>query len=92
MKGMFFAHLESDKETQGRVNVRTGVVKAALGPERYLLDFTGKNYRFAQVFNAEQLQAFSFFDTEEALQAFLSELRANAAPPPPAESPGGFET
>jgi hypothetical protein len=89
MKGMFFAHLGPDSDQPGRVNIRTGHVKQAVGADRYLLEFKGKNYRFAQVFNSEQLQAFSFFDTEAGLEAFIAEIMASSvkAGPPADEAP-----
>ena len=85
MKGLFFAFIEN--RPQG-LNVRTGVVKEQVGTERWLLEFTGQNYRFSNVVSAEHLEKFAFFATLDERQAFLADLAQQHMPPlPPPEVP-----
>jgi|GEM_PF-4836273 len=72
MKGQFFAF---PQKTPEGVNIRTGVVKHSVGTEHWLLQFHGPNYNFSNVFTAEQLTKFAFFDTREAQDAFIADLK-----------------
>ena len=76
MKGQFFAF---PQKTPEGVNIRTGVVKHSVGTEHWLLQFHGPNYNFSNVFTAEQLTKFAFFDTAEAQQAFINDLKYQMA-------------
>lgn len=75
MKGLLFVHLQ--EVGPGAMNIRTGIVKSQLGnSDRYLLEFQGANYRFANVFSSEQLERFAFFNTQAEQAAFIAELQA----------------
>ena len=90
MLNMLFCHISPDPTTPGRMLIKTGSVKAAVGVGRWLLEFQGKNYAFANVFSAEALEGFAFFNTAAERQAFIADLMAsNAAPEIPliAETP-----
>lgn len=80
MKGMFFVHMQ--KVGPEAFNLRTGVVKRELGNTgSFLLEFTGANYRFSNVFSPAQLEHFVLFDTEGDRAQFLKELQDSKAPP-----------
>ena len=81
MIGMFFAHIAPDPRTPGRMLIKQGTVKAAVGVGRWLLSFQGKGYNFSNVFSAEALDGFAFFDTVAERQAFIADLLAANAPP-----------
>lgn len=85
MQGSFFVNIARDPRVDGRMLIKSGVVKAQLVPGRYLLEFQGNGYRFSNVLGAEQLSNFAFFDTVEAREQFIAEL--TAAPPESAEGP-----
>jgi hypothetical protein len=96
LKSLLFVHLEKLPDGNG-INIRTGTVKQQVGAERWLLEFNGANYRFSNVFNAEQLERFAFFNTDAERQQFLTELQESrsahpgieiAPPAPPAEPAG----
>lgn len=86
MKGQFFVFLHK-QEGDNRTNIRTGVVKQAVGADRWLLQFKGKDFGFSNVFSSEQLEKFVFFDTESAQQAFINELLPKDLPMPDIEQP-----
>lgn len=81
MKGQLFVHMQDVGE--GAINLRTGLVKAQLGPDHFLLEFAGANYRFSNVFSAQQLTRFVFFNTDTERQQFLTELQSREQPPAP---------
>jgi hypothetical protein len=90
MRGQFFVHMQQLKE--GPINLRTGFVKAQLGPANFLLHFDGSTFPFSNVFTAEQLGPFVFFDTEADRLQFLTELQKEGQPnnpPPTDDSPSG---
>jgi hypothetical protein len=74
VKGLYFAHFMPDPAQPNRINVRSGVVKELVGADRFLLEFHGSNYNFSNVFNAEQLEKFAFFNTQSECQEFIKEL------------------
>jgi hypothetical protein len=85
-----------------QINLRTGIVKQQIGSDHYLLEFTGANYRFSNVFHASRLTQFVFFNTTAERDAFLAELQEQRAqskipagvtldPPPPAPAAGAPE-
>ena len=95
MIGKQFVHFSKDPTIEGRINVKTGSVKRELGGgTHFYLEFAGKNFKFGNVFSAEQLTAFAFFNTEADAIAFTNELIAQqgaasaprAALPSPAEA------
>lgn len=81
MLGSFFVHIAPGEE--GRAIIKTGIVKSQVGAERWLLEFQAKGYTFSNVFRAEQLEQFAFFNTPAARQAFVNEIMAANAPPAP---------
>jgi hypothetical protein len=88
MQGLFFAHIGPDASgVPGRLTVKTGIVKEQVGAERWLLEFQAQGYCFSNVFRAEQLEAFAFFNTPASRQAFITELMAANAPPASAAEP-----
>ena len=86
MQGLFFCHIGPDTSgAPGQLSIKSGIVKEQVGTDRWLLEFTAKGYSFSNVFRAEQLEQFAFFNTPAARQAFIMELMtANAPTPPPA--------
>ena len=88
MKGLFFALIAPDPLVKGRINIKTGVVKAAVGTDRFLLEFNGNNFRWSNVFSSEQLERFAFFITEKEQQAFIAEIigQHTVSPPTPPSS------
>jgi hypothetical protein len=81
MQGMKFAHVsQNPKALAGNMMIKIGTVKAAVGVGRWLLEFQGKGYLFSNVFPAEALDGFAFFDTVAARDAFISELIASNQP------------
>lgn len=81
MKGQFFAWIVPDANVQGRMNVRTGVVKDKIGNDSYLLQFQAPGgYKFSNVVPASKLEGFVFFDTETEQRIFLSELASQSRP------------
>lgn len=88
MKGQFFAHIVPDPKQDGRINVRIGTVKSEVGPGSWLLEFvSGSGYRFSNVFSAEQLQQFAFFNSAPERTAFLKDIMG-PTPSPMATPPG----
>lgn len=81
MVNQLFVHFAPGPD--GSLNVRTGIVKQKVGEGHYQLQFDGQNYKFANVFSAQQLTQFAFFDTKEAQRQFLAELQEQMAPPAP---------
>jgi hypothetical protein len=71
MRGQHFVFIENTPT--GR-NFRTGIVKQAVGAERFLLEFQGKGYHFSNVLNSEQLERFAFFNTPAERDAFIAEV------------------
>jgi hypothetical protein len=84
MLGLFFVNISPDPRAEGRLLIKTGLVKSQVGADRYLLEFNGKGYNFSNVFRAEQLESFAFFNTPAARAAFIEELVSSNAPPTPA--------
>jgi hypothetical protein len=75
MQGMFFAHISPDpKGVPGRMLIKQGKVRAAVGVGRWLLEFHGRGYNFANVFSAEALENFAFFNSEAERNSFIAEL------------------
>ena len=84
MLGLFFAHISPANGDTSHMLIKTGVVKAQVGAERWLLEFNAKGYNFSNVFRAEQLESFAFFNTLATRDQFIAELiAANTAPPRP---------
>ena len=83
MLGMYFAHVSPDPKVPGRMLIKQGSVKAAVGVGRWMLSFVGKNYNFSNVFSAENLEGFAFFDTPQERAAFIADLLASNALPDP---------
>lgn len=84
MQGMFFVHIGPDPKVAGRMLIKSGVVKAAVGVGRWLLQFKGNGYDFANVLSAEALESFVFFNAPSERDAFIAELLASnqlQAPP-----------
>lgn len=84
MKGQLFIHMQ--EVGPEAINIRTGVVKQQIGAERWLLEFNGAKYRFSNIFSAEQLERFVFFNTKAEQDEFLADLQAQNTPPPGAQS------
>lgn len=81
MQGQYFAHISPNpRGPEGAMLIKVGQVKAAVGVGRWLLSFQGKNYNFSNVFSAEALDGFAFFDTAEDRQKFISDLIASNTP------------
>jgi hypothetical protein len=80
MLGMFFVHIAPGGDGSGQMLVKTGIVKSAVGADRWLLEFTGKGFNFSNVFRSEQLEQFAFFNTPAARQAFITELMTANTP------------
>jgi len=98
MKGLFFVHLSENPEVPRQVNIRTGIVKDKVGSERWLLEFDSQGRKFANVFSAEQLERFAFFNSAADRAGFLDELIASQtraaqpeAPLVPMEPPAPVE-
>jgi hypothetical protein len=83
VKGLVFAHIARDQQVEGRFNIRTGIVKAAVGNSHWLLEFKGKAFKFANVLSCDDLASFQFFNTEAELQAFVAEIISANQPEPP---------
>lgn len=81
MKGLTFVELQQDPNTAGRVNIRSGTVKQAIGPNHWLLEFKGSRFRFSNVYSADDLSRFQFFNTEAEANLFIGELVSKMAPP-----------
>jgi hypothetical protein len=84
MKGLLFALITPDPLIKGRINIKTGVVKSAVGADRFLLEFEGNNFRWSNVFSSEQLERFAFFLTKPEQQAFIAEIIGQHTVSPPA--------
>jgi hypothetical protein len=77
MIGQFFAAIAKDpRGPEGRMLIKIGVVKSAVGADKYLVQFEAKGYNFSNIIPADQMGSFAFFDTKEARQIFISELLA----------------
>jgi hypothetical protein len=87
MQGYYFVHISADPQVPGRNLIKQGSVKAAVGVGRWLLEFQGKNYNFSNVFSAENLEGFAFFETPAARNAFIADLLAQNAPPQESAAP-----
>jgi hypothetical protein len=94
MQGLLFVHISPDATcaagAAGRMLIKTGIVKSAVGADRWLLEFNGKGYNFSNVFRSEQLEQFAFFNTPGARDAFIADLIASNIPqqgPTPSEIP-----
>lgn len=89
MLGQYFIFFAPQPD--GTKAIRIGIVKNKVGAERWQLEFEGVQYRFSNVFSAEQLEHFVFFDSPAARNAFIEDLKAQQAPPPveapPVEAP-----
>jgi hypothetical protein len=73
VKGLYFIAII----TQGdRANIQTGIVEDKLGATHLLLNFDGNKFKYKRTVPVGQLEAFSFFDTQEAQQLAVSELLA----------------
>jgi hypothetical protein len=80
MLGSFFVFAGPDPRNPEQGILKSGVVKAKVGEGQWLLEFTAKGYRFSNVFSADKLTNFAFFETEGERQAFIEELMASQAP------------
>jgi hypothetical protein len=77
MIGQFFAAIAKDpRGPEGRMLIKIGVVKSAVGADKYLVQFEAKGYNFSNIIPADQMGSFAFFDTKEARQIFINELLA----------------
>lgn len=83
MQGQFFVHVGADpRGAEGRMLIKSGVVKSQVGAGHWLLEFNAKGYNFSNVLRAEQLESFAFFNTAGARDAFIAELVASNTPAP----------
>jgi hypothetical protein len=80
MQGSFFVYAGPDPRNPEQGILKSGVVKAKVGEGQWLLEFTAKGYRFSNVFSADKLTNFAFFETEGERQAFIEELMASQVP------------
>jgi hypothetical protein len=86
MQGLFFSHITPDPNNPQRMLIKSGVVKSAVGPDRWLLEFEARGYNFSNILPAAALENFAFFETREARATFIRELvAANTKAEPPAE-------
>ena len=77
MIGQFFAAIGADpRGPEGRMLIKIGKVLSAVGPDRFLLQFEAKGYKFSNVVSADQLGSFAFFDSIAAREQFVGELLA----------------
>jgi hypothetical protein len=95
MIGQFFAAIAADpRGPEGRMLIKLGKVIAAVGNDKYLLQFEAKGYKFSNIVKSDDMGSFAFFDSEVARKQFVGELLATnqlTAETAPTESSQGAE-